>query len=478
MPIGLVAVSFRTRLIVFFALIVLVPLAVVGVGLVRVADESRTASTDAALTAAAETGLALFARELHSAADGAREAGRDESLAHALRSGDAPAARRAVDRIAERERLTALSVQMPSGDELAATGHPASPAAARVTVEGPNRALGHVTAATMRPRRFVTELSELTGSDVVLLRDDRVIAGTVDVEATSLPSGEEAAEVELDRGSSSALAAVPEGAARGVRIAILAPRESGIATSPPLVIAAAAAFLALGLAFVVLLVRALGGQVREMLAAARRIGGGDFTSRVPVSGNDELAGLAREFNTMSERLGRQMDELRRKSWQLERSVRRTGEAFAAGGDRQSVLDVASDAALSACDAEAARTIITGASESQASAGATDSHDVAAALRAAEDMVLRDGAATEPSHGSAFAFALPVPGPRGTRGRRAVMSIARSGSPFDASAREALRYLASQVAVALENIELQELVSDEADPHGPITTEGPDRSAIP
>ena len=40
-----------------------------------------------------------------------------------------------------------------------------------------------------------------------------------------------------------------------------------------------------------------------MLAAARRIGGGDFRGQVPVQGNDELAGLAREFNRMSARLG-------------------------------------------------------------------------------------------------------------------------------------------------------------------------------
>jgi len=462
-------VSFRTRLILFFALIVIVPMAVVGLGLVRIADESRKASTDAALSAGGETALALFARDLHSAAEAARRAGRDESLARALRSGDREAAQRAIERIARRLDLSALSARPPSGRVLASTGDAASPAPSAAEIDGPNRPLGRVSAATMRPQRFVARVTELTGIEVALLRGDRVVASTADVDARTLPAGPGAAEVELGGGESRALNAVPNGAPPDVRVAMIAPHESsGIATSRPLLIAAAVAFLALGLALVVLLVRALGGQVREMLAAARRIGGGDFTSKVPVTGDDELAGLAREFNTMSERLGRQMDELRRKGWELERSVRRTGEAFAAGGDRQSVIDVAADAAMYACDAETAHVIVTGPAPHEAAAGDPGTGRLGDAIREVEDMVLRDGVAAEARVGNAFAFGQLVPGTRGTRGRRAVMAVARTRSPFEASRREALRYLASQVAVALENIELHELVRYEPDPETPLS----------
>jgi methyl-accepting chemotaxis protein len=37
--------------------------------------------------------------------------------------------------------------------------------------------------------------------------------------------------------------------------------------------------------------------------AARRVGEGDLDSRATVVGGDEIAGLAREFNEMAERLG-------------------------------------------------------------------------------------------------------------------------------------------------------------------------------
>jgi HAMP domain-containing protein len=305
-------------------------------------------------------------------------------------------------------------------------------------------------------------VADLTGGQAVLLDEQGVIEGTVDVAPEDLPAEEGQSEVDLADGESSALTVVPDGAPADVRIAIVTPRQSsGFGTSPPALIAAAVAFLALGLIFVVLLVRALGSQVREMLSAAHRIGGGDFSQRVPVTGDDELAGLAREFNTMSERLSRQMDELRSQGTELERSLRRTGEAFAAAGDRSSLLQVAADAALPACRAETARAFMTGAPALHAVAGAAPSASMAEALREVEDIVLRDRVPADAGIADAFAFAEPVPGARGTRGRRAVMAVARSGSPFELSERQALRHLAGQVAVALESVELHELVSDEA-----------------
>lgn len=460
MPIGSAGVSFRTRLILFFALIVLVPMVVVALGLAHVADESRDARADATLTAGADAALGLYAQALRSASGSARSAGRDAQLARALRAGDRESAQRAVERLARRLDLSSLSARERSGRVLAATGPPPA-APAEVTIDGANRNLGSVTAATLSPQRYVDRVRSLTGSEVALLRGNRVAASTVPLASADLPAGEGSSDAELAGGEARTLTTAPDGAPPDVRLAILTPRaSSGLATSRPALIAAAIAFLALGLACVVLLVRALGGQVREMLAAAHRIGGGDFSHKVPVTGNDELAGLAREFNTMSDRLGRQMEELRSKSTELERSVKRTGEAFAAGRDRLSVLQVAADAALSACDAHAARAMMTGAPPIEAAAGDHFSAPLDEALRKVEDDVLRDRVSAEGGAAGVFAFAQPVPGARGTGGRRAVMAVARAGSPFDSAERETLRYFAGQVAVALENIELHELVVDE------------------
>ena len=123
-----------------------------------------------------------------------------------------------------------------------------------------------------------------------------------------------------------------------LRITLFGPTESGgFLSSSPLVVAVLVAFFAVALIFVAMLLRALGGQVAAMLDAARRIGGGDFSQKVPVVGKDEMAGLASEFNKMSDRLSTQMDEVRRQQIEIDRSVSRIGEAFASGLDRKTLL---------------------------------------------------------------------------------------------------------------------------------------------
>ncbi|GAB3882038.1 ATP-binding protein [Kibdelosporangium lantanae] len=51
--------------------------------------------------------------------------------------------------------------------------------------------------------------------------------------------------------------------------------------------------------------------VRDLGRAARNLGQGDFSTRVPVRGADELAGVARTFNTTAEALERQINDARR-----------------------------------------------------------------------------------------------------------------------------------------------------------------------
>jgi diguanylate cyclase (GGDEF)-like protein len=455
-------VSFRTRLILCFALIVLVPVAVVALGLSRIADDWRTTRTDAGLTPSGETALAVFGDKLAAASAAARTAGRDPALGRSLRSGDAQTAQLAVDRLARRLDLTGLAVRMPSGRTLASDGKTRAPGAAEVAVRGPGGALGSVRALTLRPHRFVAQVSRLTGGEVALLRAGTVVATTADLSGADLPQGEGTADVGLPAGDARALTATPRGAGQGVRVAVLRPRDSsGLVTSRPLLIAGGLALLILAALFIVLLVRALQGQVREMLTAARRIGGGDFSRRVPVEGDDELAGLAREFNTMSERLGDQMTRLRSQRAELERSVKRIGQAFAAGADRNALLEVAADAAIAACDAEAGRAILTPGVSTKAEAGEAPSGDLGDAVRGAEERVLRTGVPTECARGDAFALAQPLPRAGAARGRRGAITIARVGAPFDAAQREMLRYLAGQAAVSLENIELHELVSADA-----------------
>jgi two-component system sensor histidine kinase MtrB len=60
--------------------------------------------------------------------------------------------------------------------------------------------------------------------------------------------------------------------------------------------------LAVALLLAVFVASRISRPVRQTAAAARRLGGGDLDTRVPVSGRDELADLGSAFNDMAEQL--------------------------------------------------------------------------------------------------------------------------------------------------------------------------------
>nr|WP_184906205.1 HAMP domain-containing sensor histidine kinase [Amycolatopsis umgeniensis] len=60
--------------------------------------------------------------------------------------------------------------------------------------------------------------------------------------------------------------------------------------------------------------------VRRVASAARDLGDGAFDVRVPVKGRDELAELAKSFNTMADRVGVAIEDLRAKDRQQQRFV--------------------------------------------------------------------------------------------------------------------------------------------------------------
>ena len=219
-------------------------------------------------------------------------------------------------------------------------------------------------------------------------------------------------------------------------------------------------FFAVALVAVALILRSLQGYVREMLGAARRIGEGDFSHRVPVTGGDEMAGLASEFNKMSGRLADQMDELRRQRVEIEMSTRRIGDAFASGLDRQALLAILVETAVGACSADYGLVALSGHVGSEAEAGKATEAVQGAAL-AAESRALREQGPVEVAEGDAYAFASSLGRIGATGTPVGAMTISRADKPFTPSEREVFLYLVGQAAASVENVALHELVSEQA-----------------
>jgi diguanylate cyclase (GGDEF)-like protein len=446
----------------FFLLIVALPMAAVAVLVGVVADDSRTGKTDARLGAGLETAVALYEEALGDARADARAAGRDEALADALRSDDEAALGEAASSLRGELGLASLTVFDRSGERLAHAGSDDGIATAELDLRDAEGPIGSIAAAELSAGDYVEEVERLTGSEVAVVSGPRELASTVEVGEGEVPRGEGARDVELADGEFRVASVAPGGEDPSLRLALFAPPDSGgFAATPPLVAGGLAAFFAVAVFFIVILLRSLQSQIREMFHAARRIGGGDFSHRVPVEGEDEMAGLASEFNKMSGQLSEQMDELRRQRVELERSVQRIGEAFASGLDRRALLEIVAETALTACAAGAARVVLDGPRRLEVVAGERRGTEFEPALGAAVEKALAEGGSAELSRDGAVALAEPLRPLGETRRRDGVIAIARAGETFDEAEREMLRYLCGQAAVSVENIELHELVSEQA-----------------
>jgi diguanylate cyclase (GGDEF)-like protein len=362
----------------------------------------------------------------------------------------------------------------PNGQELASAGAKEAVAEAELKLQGGGATGGRLIASTTTAADLLRNVQDLTGRDAVISDDSGTVATTTPLGDVSLPAAGSAETVEVGgeelRAASAALAA-PGG--EDLRLTLLGELDSGgFAATRPLVAAALVVFFLIAFAFVAMLLRSLQGQVQGMLTAARRIGKGDFSHRLPVAGDDEMAGLAREFNSMSDQLSAQVEELKRQRTEIDQSVRRIGEAFASGLDRTALLEIVAETANSACESEHARILLAGSQEPEVAVGEPLAEAGVEAARGAERAALREGRMADAQEGDAFAISQPLatgrdgedgtsPDGRGSPLSGAAMTLVRRARPFDESQREVLRYLIGQAAASLENVELHEMVAEQA-----------------
>jgi diguanylate cyclase (GGDEF)-like protein len=454
-------VSFRGRLTLFFLLIVVLPMVAVAALVAHVTSESESGKADARLDAGLDAGVATYEAEVAEAERAAKRFASHPAAASALRSGNPARIEALARRLATQIGIRSLVIRDPSDDVLATIG-PGN-AVATFKLNLPDRSgslVGSLTASTTTATDYLNRVRQLTPDDAALLDEGGTISSTVALNGASLPPSGDSADVEVAGESLRARSADLPGAGN-LRLALLGPVESGgFLSSRPIVVTALVVFFAVALVFVTMLLRMLGGQVRVMLEAARRIGEGDFSRKVPVLGDDEMAGLASEFNKMSDRLSAQMEELRRRQVEIDRSVRRIGEATASGLDRQGALKVIVETALGACGAQYGTIAVSGRDGAEAEAGEASKPIQDLAADAEADSLVEDDIVSRQTDGI-YALASPLRQMSEPPVNVGVMTVARRDEPFRPAEREVFLYLAGQVSSSIQNIARHELVSEQA-----------------
>lgn len=454
--------SFRGRLRLFFAVIVIVPLLAVGVTLFQLVDEGDMLRQDGELRQAQTTAQNLYNEARRAGTRATNAITGNEDLARAIDTKDEDAIPSSLEAAATAAGARHVVLETASGRfEI---GSPLAIAAVRAPLlnAGGTRE-GTITVSATEAQDYARRVKRLTGVETRVDRGRTVLFSTSRPAADVRLPDEAGTEVTLDESEYLTTlfeAAEPDGT---VTVRLLTQVDAERGENRYLVLALMGGFLALAIVFAVIISRTLSSEIKRLLHAAQRLGRGDFSVTVPAEGNDEFAALGKEFNSMALQLEARLEELRKERGRLQEAIRRVGESFAKGLDRVGVLDIVVQTTVDGTGAAAGRATMRRRAdapmEEVTRSGEPEAYH--RALHAAEAAVMDAGEPADIQLGSASAMAAPLSATEAGDRVLAIVSVARADRPFAPSERELFRYLTSQAAVSVENVDLHETVQRQA-----------------
>lgn len=342
--------SFKVKLVAYFLLLSLLPLAAAFWGFSTVAAKSETRRVDARLQAGLRATLAAYQEALGSAESDASKLARTPAFQRALLQRD----RRALAWIL-RGRPN-LSVEAPGGFRVG-TPTPLG-VTRRIDVVGAGGGVrGSVVAAVPLNAVLVRRLESRSGLErddhVILLERGRIVAGP--------PRTRGRFKLPLGRTHTVSFAGTKYRALVAPTLETKSATTLGVITPQARIDAAnrdATNRLLIGLIAALVFVacvayvegRAIVRTIRRLVDAARAIARGDLQERVPVQGRDEFALLGRTFNQMAFQLQTRLDELEAERGRLRDVISRFGEALGATHDGEQLMRLIVEAAMEATNA--------------------------------------------------------------------------------------------------------------------------------
>jgi HAMP domain-containing protein len=406
--------SLRGRLRLFFLMIVVVPLIVVGAVFYLLIASNESAKSDAQVSAHSDTAIALYEEAFREAQRDARTIARDVPFATAIRRNDIEALQtRAADL---RERLRAQRVVVATGGNraLVDVGNASANLPASIDLVDGKRRFGELEVSAITPRQYVERVRRTTGLDALVMREGGdVLATTLPAAArANIPVGKQAF-AKIGGRKYRTYAFLERGfLGERVKIAVLSPRpglSENVRKWRLLAAVLLVGFLLLAITFGLVVSRSLQSQMGSFLEAARRLREGDYATQVPTAGNDEFAALGAEFNAMSVQLQDRLRELNQERGRLKEAMRRIGETFASNLDREALLEIVVRTAVDGVGADAGRASVrptlTDPLEQVAITG--DAQGLKEAIRAVEAKVLETGEPSEAEVDGVSALSHPL-----------------------------------------------------------------------
>jgi diguanylate cyclase (GGDEF)-like protein len=451
--------SFRNRLRLFFVVIVVIPMIAVAAVLSQIVTRSEESQTDAQLSEAQRVATNLYRESAGRANAAGREIVADERLREAVADGDPDRIEVRLDDAARKAGARRVLLQLDGPGQFEFGDEPGVAPARNAIVDKDGAPLGRIVTAVDTASTFASELEEIAEVGVVVKQGDEVLgASRPELARAELPESGDAVLAGDDIRVSTLNVDGFDG--RELSMLVTMPESSSSASDTSwVVIGALAGFLVLAIAFAITVSRTLQAEVQSLLAAARAIGRGDFSKRVPTEGNDEFAALGKEFNSMAEELEQRLEELQRERTRLAEAIRRVGESFTKSLDRVGLLEIVVQTAVDGVEAACGRATIrhVGDDHLQEVAATGDPDAYERVLHAAEAAALDAGQIAEIELAGASALAAPLGGDGGV----GIVSVARGDRRFTPGEHELFSYLTNQASVSVENVDLHETVQRQA-----------------
>ena len=347
--------SFKLKLVAYFVLLSLVPLAATYWGFSTVAGAGKSRQVTLRQEAGLRAALALYAERADRAQAQAEKAARSRPLQLALERGDRRAVRRFV------AHRPSLSVVGTGG--LRAGSEPRLAARFPVDVVSGTRRLGEVVATIPLDGRLLAGLRRRAAFDsgdvLALLAGTRIVAASPFVSGQVPVAAGRSATVRVAGARYRAFVAPGLPRAPRTRLAVLTRKaliDAADARTRDRLLAGLLACLALVGVVAYLQGRAIVRNLRRFATAAREIARGSLHERVQVRGRDEFAELGAALNDMAAQLEARLAELEAERGRVREALARFGEALAATHDAKELLRLVTAAAAEATSARGGRIV--------------------------------------------------------------------------------------------------------------------------
>src|SRR5438445_6468444 len=315
--------SFKLKLVLYFVLLSLVPIAAAFWGFASVAGQSETRRVDARLQAGLRAALAGYQEQLDAAQSSAAALAHSRPFQIELERRDRPGLTRMLRDV--------TNIYVVAGDDFHVGRRPGSSAERQVAVVTRDGVAGTVIASVPFDSTLIDAMRARSGlapvDALALVVGDRIAASSPEVEGSLGLSTGRMQTVRAGGVRYRTLVEPSLGGASRIRFAVLSPQsliDSANSASRNRLLLGLLASLALVSIVAYLEGRSIVRNLRRLAQTANAIARGRLAERVEVRGRDEFAVLGDAFNEMADQLQTRLDELEAERGRLRDAITRFG----------------------------------------------------------------------------------------------------------------------------------------------------------